>query len=158
MSTISKRRRNEASILTSFSISKRNEPAYSRTCKDRAKRTLLILHFRKIEVKQILFIPQIRNIEAERTLFIPQIRKIEAKRSLFIPQIRKNEAEWTLLIPQIGQIEAVALTETFRYLELCSTCLKEGLGRSKPATNLRTSTLTHWVDFYYIQASLNCLL
>jgi hypothetical protein len=51
----------------------------------------------------------------------------------------------------------VALTETFRYLELCSTCLKEGLGRSKPATYFRTSTLTHCVDFYYIQALLNCL-
>ncbi len=35
---------------------------------------------------------------------------------------------------------AVALTETFRYLELC-------LGRSKPATNLSTSTLTHCVGF-----------
>jgi hypothetical protein len=37
MATISKRRRNEASILTSFLISKRNEPAYSRTCKDRSE-------------------------------------------------------------------------------------------------------------------------
>ncbi len=35
--TISKQRRNEASILTSFSISKRNEPAYSSTCKDRSE-------------------------------------------------------------------------------------------------------------------------
>jgi hypothetical protein len=26
------------------------------------------------------------------------------------------------------KINIVALTETFRYLELCSTCLKEGLG------------------------------
>jgi hypothetical protein len=34
MATISKRRRNETSILTSFSILKRNEPAYSRTYKD----------------------------------------------------------------------------------------------------------------------------
>ncbi len=30
-------RRNEASILASFSISKQNEPAYSRTCKDRSE-------------------------------------------------------------------------------------------------------------------------
>jgi hypothetical protein len=37
MATISKRWRNEASILTSFSISKRNEPAYSRTCKDQSE-------------------------------------------------------------------------------------------------------------------------
>ncbi len=37
MSTLSKRRRNEASILASFSISKRNEPVYSRTCKDRSE-------------------------------------------------------------------------------------------------------------------------
>ncbi len=62
MATISKRRRNEASILTSFSISKRNEPAYSRTCKDR---TLLILHLRKIEAERTRFIPQIGQIEAK---------------------------------------------------------------------------------------------
>jgi hypothetical protein len=29
--------RNEASTLASFSITKRNEPAYSRTCKDRSE-------------------------------------------------------------------------------------------------------------------------
>jgi len=44
-------------------------------------------------------------------------------------------------------ITSVALTETSRYLELCSTCLKEGLGHSKPATNSRTSTLTHCMGF-----------
>jgi hypothetical protein len=88
---ILKLRRNEASILTSFfSISKRNEPAYSSTCKDRSK----------------VFIPQIRKIVAEQTMFIPKTGKIEAKRSLFIPQIRKNEEERTLFIPQIGQIKA----------------------------------------------------
>jgi hypothetical protein len=48
---------------------------------------------------------------------------------------------------QTKMYASVALTETFRYLELCSTCLKEGLGRSKPATNLRTSILTHCVGF-----------
>jgi hypothetical protein len=37
MATISIRRRNEASLLASFSILKRNEPAYYRTCKDRSK-------------------------------------------------------------------------------------------------------------------------
>jgi hypothetical protein len=37
MSTMLKRRQNEASILASFSISKRDDPAYSRTCKDRSK-------------------------------------------------------------------------------------------------------------------------
>jgi len=37
MAMISKRRQNEASILASFSISKRNEPVYSRTCKDRSE-------------------------------------------------------------------------------------------------------------------------
>ncbi len=64
------------------------------------------------------------------------------------------------LFLQCHSYVSVALTETFGYLELCSTCLKkkEGLGRSKPATNLRTSTLTHCVDFYYIQALLNRLL
>ncbi len=36
MATISKWRRYEASIWASFSISKRNEPAYSITCKDRS--------------------------------------------------------------------------------------------------------------------------
>jgi hypothetical protein len=42
---------------------------------------------------------------------------------------------------------AVALTETFHYLELCSTCLKEGLGRSKPATKLRQAHLhTVWIS------------
>jgi hypothetical protein len=37
MATISKRRQNEASIFVLFSISKRNEPAYSRTCKERSE-------------------------------------------------------------------------------------------------------------------------
>jgi hypothetical protein len=37
LAMITKGRRNEASILSSFSISKRNELAYSRTCKDRSK-------------------------------------------------------------------------------------------------------------------------
>ncbi len=91
MATISKRRRNAVSILTSFLISKRNEPAYSSTCKIKAKRTLLILHLRKIEAKRILFIPQIQKIEAERTLFIPKIGQIEAKLSLFIPQIFRKK-------------------------------------------------------------------
>jgi hypothetical protein len=45
------------------------------------------------------------------------------------------------------RLHIVALTETFRYLELCSTCLKESLGRGKPATILSTSTLTHCVGF-----------
>ncbi len=62
-------------------MSKRNEPAYSRTCKIEAKWTLLILHLRKIEAKQILFSPQIRKFDAEQTLFIPQIGKSEAKQS-----------------------------------------------------------------------------
>ncbi len=50
------------------------------------------------------------------------------------------------VLPDPG-IDTVALTETFHYLEHCSTCLKESLGRSKPATNLSTSTLTHCVGF-----------
>ncbi len=37
MATISKRRRNEASILVSLSILKRNEPAFLRTCKHRSE-------------------------------------------------------------------------------------------------------------------------
>jgi hypothetical protein len=40
----------------------------------------------------------------------------------------------------------------------CSTCLKESLACSKPATK-STSTATHCVEyFYYIQALLSCLL
>jgi hypothetical protein len=79
MTTISKQRRNEASILTSFRY--------------RSETNLLIPELGKSEAKQIMFIPQIRKIEAGRTLFIPQIGQIEEKRSLFIQQIRKNEAE-----------------------------------------------------------------
>jgi hypothetical protein len=37
----------------------------------------------------------------------------------------------------------VALTETFPLLRALLNLLKESLGRSKPATNLNTSTLTH---------------
>ncbi len=37
MARISKQRQNKASILTSFLISKRNEPSYSRTCQDRSE-------------------------------------------------------------------------------------------------------------------------
>ncbi len=85
MATISKRRRNEASIDLGFVFD------------IEAKRTCLF---------QNLSIPQIRKIKAERTLFIPQIGKFEAKRSLFIPQIWIIEAERTRLIPEIGKIEA----------------------------------------------------
>ncbi len=108
---ILKQRRNKTSTLALFSISKRNEPAYSRTCKDQVKWTLLILYLRKIEVKGILFIPQIRKIEAEWTLFIPQIGKNEAKRSLIIPQIQKIKAERTLFVP------LTELSATFSYAQ-----------------------------------------
>jgi hypothetical protein len=46
--------------------------------KIKAKRTLLILHFTKIEVKQIIFFPQIGMIKTKGTLLIPEMRKIEA--------------------------------------------------------------------------------
>ena len=59
----------------------------------------------------------------------------------------ENKLLLLLLLLLLLRKNTVALTETFRYLELCSTCLKESLGRSKPATNLRTSTLTHCVGF-----------
>jgi hypothetical protein len=42
MSTISKRRRNKASVLASFTISKQNEPAYSEIYIIIAKRTALV--------------------------------------------------------------------------------------------------------------------
>ncbi len=47
----------------------------------------------------------------------------------------------------------VPVALTLHCFELCSTCLKEG-----PQPTLRTSTLTHCVDFYYIQPLLNRLL
>jgi hypothetical protein len=48
---------------------------------------------------------------------------------------------------------------TFRYFELRSICLREGLGRSKPATNPWNKHKQHNCgDFYYIQAFLNRLL
>jgi hypothetical protein len=68
MAMISKRKRNEASILTSFSISKRNEPAYSRSCKDRSeanlsKRSELGLLLGKIEVKKMNWM-EVKRTEA----------------------------------------------------------------------------------------------
>ncbi len=52
-----------------------------------------------------------------------------------------------------------AAHETFRYFELCSICLREGLGRSKPTTNPWNKHKQHNCgDFYYIQAILNRLL
>jgi hypothetical protein len=47
---------------------------------------------------------------------------------------------------------------TFRCFELCSICSREGLGVVNPQPTLRTNTLTHCGDFYYIQALLNRLL
>ncbi len=94
MATISKRRGNEASILSSFSLSKRNEPAYSRSSKDRG------------EANHAYSTPQ--KVEAKRTLFIPQNAKSAAKRSLFIPQIAKSEAKKTNWI-EVKRTEAVFL-------------------------------------------------
>ncbi len=63
-----------------------------------------------------------------------------------LPSVNCTDVSSTVPEPYLVSC-IVALMETFRYLELCSTCLKESLGRSKPATNLRTSTLTHCVGF-----------
>jgi hypothetical protein len=41
----------------------------------------------------------------------------------------------------------VAITETFPLLRALLNLLQESLGRSKPATNLNTSTITHCVGF-----------
>jgi hypothetical protein len=41
----------------------------------------------------------------------------------------------------------VALPETFLLLRALLILLKESLGRSKPTTNLNTSTITHCVGF-----------
>jgi len=54
---------------------------------------------------------------------------------------------------------------TFRYSELCSICLREGLGRSKPATNpwnkhnnttveISTISKPYWTVFYRIKWTL----
>ncbi len=54
---------------------------------------------------------------------------------------------------------------TFRYFELCSNCLREGLGRSKPATNpwnkhnnttvgISTIFQPYWTVFYRIKWGL----
>ena len=81
---------------------------------------------------------------------------VETEEELGIFQLLDRLEEVTSMLTSRWQESkgsmVVALTETFRYLELCSTCLKEGLGCSKPATNLRTSTLTHCVGFllYYL--------
>ncbi len=54
--------------------------------------------------------------------------------------------------------KSVALQENyFRCFELAQLT-EGGLGRSKPATNLIKSTVTHCVEyFYYIQAFKSCL-
>jgi hypothetical protein len=50
------------------------------------------------------------------------------------PDLNLDPAIFFINLQDANKKLIVALTETFRYLELCSTCLKEGLGR-KPATN-----------------------
>jgi hypothetical protein len=56
-------------------------------------------------------------------------------------------------------VKRCAAHGTFRYFELCSICLREGLGCSKPTTNPRNKHKQHNCgDFYYIQAILNRLL
>ncbi len=106
MATILKQRRNEASILASFSISKRNKPAYSRTCKDQSEANPAYSTPWKDRREANSVYSTNSKDRSVRTLFIPQIGKIEAKRSLFIPQIWKIEAERTRLIPEIVKIEA----------------------------------------------------
>jgi hypothetical protein len=73
---------------------------------------------------------------------------VDIGKMLFRASINPGQKQETLSTPGSGveynvpsfnsvasTISSVALTETFRYLELCSTCLTEGLGRSKPSTN-----------------------
>ncbi len=69
MATISKRRLKEASILTSFLISKRNEPAYSRTCKDRSEPCLFYTLARSKRSKFCLFHKIERSKRSELCLF-----------------------------------------------------------------------------------------
>ncbi len=120
IATISKRRQNKASILASilasFSISKQNQPAYSRTCKDHMEANPAYSTPRKIEAKRILFIQQIRKTEAERTLFIPQIGNIEAKRSLFIPQIERSKRSKLFLFHKLKRSK-VCLFHKFERLK-----------------------------------------
>ncbi len=68
---------------------------------------------------------------------------------------------------QYTQYECCFAHRTFCYFELCSICLREGLGRSKPATNpwnkhnnttvgISTIFKTYWTVFYRINEHYKC--
>ncbi len=60
-----------------------------------------------------------------------------------------GEIRWFFLLKQ----NSCAAHRTFCYFELCSICLRKGLGRSKPTTNPWNKHKQHVCgDFYYIQA------
>ncbi len=65
----------------------------------------------------------------------------------------------------VSHVQCCAAQRTFRYFELCSLCLREGLGRSKPATNpwnkhnnttvgISTISKPYWTVFYRINWAL----
>ncbi len=79
-----KRRRSEASILASFLISKRNKPAFSRTCKDRSEATLLILYLRRSKRNKFcLFHKFERSKQSELCLFLKLERSQRSEVCLF---------------------------------------------------------------------------
>jgi len=63
--------------LSSFSIWKRNEPAYSRSSKDRSEANHAYSTPSKVEAKRTLFIPQIAKSEAKKTNWI-EVKRTEA--------------------------------------------------------------------------------
>ncbi len=115
MATISKRRWNEASILTSFSISKWIEPAYSWTCKDwslfytleRSKRSEFCL-FHKFERSKrselCLFHKLDRSKRSEVCLFHKFKRMKRSELCLFHKLYRSKRSE-VCLFPKCERTE-----------------------------------------------------
>ncbi len=93
MATISKRRRNEASILTSFSISKRIRPAYSRTCKDRSEFCLFHKFERLKQSELCLFHKLDRSKRMEVCLFHKFERTKQSELCLFHKLDRSKQSK-----------------------------------------------------------------
>jgi hypothetical protein len=59
-------KRNDISIIGVFSVSKQNEPAYSRTLKDRSKANIFMSTLCKIEANTNWVCPKLSRIEQKR--------------------------------------------------------------------------------------------
>jgi len=59
-------KRNDISIIGVFSVSKQNEPAYSRTLKDRSKANIFMSTLCRIEVNTNRVCPKLSRIEQKR--------------------------------------------------------------------------------------------